>query len=116
MAVYQQESFGDAWRRVRLHAPDSPFGLVKEWTQHAYEDLVKRRPWNFGRVHAMMSVQASRLVNITFTLGSVTATATATRRTTSERRAASASAAAASAAARTRTHARRCERRVRCGT
>jgi hypothetical protein len=38
---------------------------------------VKRRPWNFARVHAMLSVNASRLANVTFTLGSVTATATA---------------------------------------
>jgi hypothetical protein len=69
------ETFGDAWRRVRLHAPDSPFGLVKEWTQHAYEDLVKRRPWNFARVHGMISVPGSRVVSVTFALQSVTATA-----------------------------------------
>ncbi len=69
------EVFGDAWRRVRLHAPDSPFGLVREWTQHAYEDLVKRRPWNFARVHAMLSVPGSRQVTVTFTLGSTTVTA-----------------------------------------
>ena len=71
------EVFSDAWRRVRLHAPDSPFGLVKEWTQHAYEDLVYRRPWNFARVHAMLSVQASRSVTVTFTAGSVTVAAAA---------------------------------------
>ncbi len=50
---------------------------MKEWTQLAYEDLVKRRPWNFARVHAMLPVQASRQVSITFTLNSVTATAAA---------------------------------------
>jgi len=71
------ETFGDAWRRVRLHAPDSPFGLVKEWTQHAYEDLVKRRPWNFARVHGMISVPAARQATVTFALQSTTATATA---------------------------------------
>lgn len=69
------ETFGDAWRRTRNHVPDAPFGLVKEWTQHAYEDLVRRRPWNFARVHAMLSVPASRLVTVTLTLNSVTVTA-----------------------------------------
>jgi hypothetical protein len=77
VGVYPQETFGDCWRRVRLHAPDSPFGLVKEWTQHAYEDLVRRRPWSFARVHAMLPVQASRLASVTFTAYSTTATAVA---------------------------------------
>lgn len=71
------QTFGDAWRRVRLHTPDTPFGLAKEWTQHAYEDLVRRRPWNFTRVHAMLPVQASRTVSVTFTANRVTAVAAA---------------------------------------
>ena len=68
------EVWGDAWRRVRLHVPDAPFGLVKEWTQHAYEDLVKRRPWNFTRVHAQMSVPTARTVVATFSAASTTVT------------------------------------------
>lgn len=71
------ESYGDAWRRVRLHVPDAPFGLVKEWTQHAYEDLVKRRPWQFTRVHAQMQVPTARNVTATFTPASTTVTSAA---------------------------------------
>ena len=74
-ASYAGETFGDAWRRVRLHAPDSPFGLVREWTQHAYEDLVRRRPWNFTRVNSFLNVQASKTPTVTFTAGSPTAPA-----------------------------------------
>ncbi len=66
--------FGDAWRRVRLHAPDAPFALVKEWTQHAYEDLVNRRPWQFTKVAGILSVPAARTSTATFTLGSTTVT------------------------------------------
>ncbi len=72
-----QDTFGDAWRRVRLHIPDAPFGLVKEWTQHAYEDLVKRRPWNFSRVHAQMSIPAARSLACTFSALSTTVTSAA---------------------------------------
>ena len=74
---YTGEVFGDAWRRVRLHAPDSPFGLVREWTQHAYEDLVRRRPWNFTRVNSFLNVQASTTPTVTFTAGSPIAIAAA---------------------------------------
>lgn len=71
------ETFGDCWRRVRLSCPDAPFGLVRNWTQHAYETLVKRRPWNFTRVHAQMLIPAARTVTVTCTLGSSTVTSAA---------------------------------------
>lgn len=57
--------------------PDAPFGLVKDWTQHAYEDLVKRRPWNFTRVHGLLSIPAARAVTVTYTIGSQTVTSAA---------------------------------------
>lgn len=71
------ESFGDAWRKVRLHAPDAPFGLVKEWTQHAYEDLCRRRPWGFLRQHAQLVVPAARSLSATFVVNSLTVTSAA---------------------------------------
>lgn len=71
------QTFGDAWRRVRLHVPDAPFGLVKEWTQHAYEDLTKRRPWQFTRVHALLQTPAARNLTATFVVGSLSCTSAA---------------------------------------
>lgn len=71
------ESFGDAWRRVRLHMPDAPFGLVREWTQHAYEDLTNRRPWQFTKVDAQLSVPAARDLACTCAVGSTTVTSAA---------------------------------------
>lgn len=43
-------TFGDVWRRVRLHAPDVPFGLIQDWTLAAYRSLLDRRPWIFSQV------------------------------------------------------------------
>ena len=70
-------TFGDAWRRVRLHVPDAPFGLCREWTQHAYEDLVGRRPWQFGKILGQMAIPASRSVTVTFAVGSQNVTSVA---------------------------------------
>ena len=67
-------TFGDTWRKVRLHVPDAPFGLVKEWTQHAYETLCERRPWGWTRVHAQMVVPAARNIVATFSAFSTTVT------------------------------------------
>lgn len=71
------ETFGDAWRRVRLHVPDAPFGLVREWTQHAYEELCKRRPWGFLRQHAQLSIPTARSLTATFAAFSTTVTSAA---------------------------------------
>lgn len=70
-------TFGDTWRKVRLHVPDAPFGLAREWTQHAYETLCERRPWNWLRVHAQMSVPAARNVTATFAANSLVVTSAA---------------------------------------
>lgn len=50
---------------------------MKEWTQHAYEDLVKRRPWGFTRVHAQLTLPAARNVTATFTVDSTAVTSAA---------------------------------------
>jgi hypothetical protein len=64
------ETFGDVWRKVRLHAPGAPFGLVRDWTDSAYKTLCQRRPWGFTRVEIHLQTLASRTVTVTFTPGS----------------------------------------------
>ncbi len=63
-------TFGDVWRMVRLHAPDAPFGLVRNWTQDAYASLHERRPWLWAMKEARLSTLASRTLTVTFTTGS----------------------------------------------
>lgn len=68
-------TFGDVWRRVRLSVPGAPFGLCRQWTQQAYTTLAERRPWNWSRVHAQLTVPTARSVVATFAVGSQTVTA-----------------------------------------
>jgi hypothetical protein len=70
-------TFGDTWRLVRLHVPDAPFGLVRDWTQRAYEQLVNRRPWVWTMVETRLSTLAARAITVTATQGSTTITSAA---------------------------------------
>lgn len=55
---------------MRLHIPGAPFGLVRDWTQQAYEDLCERRPWSWTRKLGQLPTPLSRTVTITYTVGS----------------------------------------------
>lgn len=67
-------TFGSCWREVRLHVPDAPFGLVRSWTQSAYEALCERRPWVWTRKQGQLQVPASRSITCVVTLNSLTVT------------------------------------------
>lgn len=69
--------FGDVWRLVRLHAPGVPFGLVREWTQQAYAELVDRRPWSWAQTELTLSVLAARSLTVTVVQGSKAITSAA---------------------------------------
>lgn len=68
------ETFSDIWRKVRLHVPDAPFSLAREWTQDAYERLAERRPWSWLRTSAQLTVNIARSVTVTVAQGSLTVT------------------------------------------
>lgn len=70
-------TFGDIWRKVRLHAPEAPFGLVREWTLAAYKELCERRPWVFLQQEIHLQTLASRTLSVTVTAGSTTITSAA---------------------------------------
>lgn len=71
------QSFGDVWRLVRLHCPQAPFALVRDWTQQAYELLCERRPWVWTMKETRLATLASRSFTVTFTQGSTAITSAA---------------------------------------
>lgn len=75
--VIALKTFGDAWRLVRLHASQAPFGLVREWTQSAFSELAERRPWLWAMVEDRLAILAERSLTVTFTQGSKTITSAA---------------------------------------
>lgn len=69
------ESFGDVWRRVRLHVPAAPTFLVREWVNTAWKPLARLRHWSFLYGELRLTIQASRsLAAATVTTGSPTVT------------------------------------------
>lgn len=69
------QTYGDAWRRVRLHAPAVPTFLAREWVNVAWKRLAKGRHWGFLRGETRLTVNASRSVSgITVTRNSATVT------------------------------------------
>ncbi len=70
-------TFGDCWRKVRLHAAHVPFGLVREWTQDAFATLHDRRPWAFATIETRLETLASRSLTVTFTASSTAITSAA---------------------------------------
>lgn len=70
-------TFGDTWRRVRLHAPAAPFALVRSWVQGAYETLHERRPWVWSVAQTSLATLASRSITVTATQGSTAITSAA---------------------------------------
>lgn len=70
-------TFRDVWSYVALHVPGAPVGLAQQWVQDAYEDLCGRRHWSFLRTEALITTQAARAVDITFTQASSAITSAA---------------------------------------
>lgn len=63
-------TFGDIWRSVRLHASAVPFGLVRNWTQDAYDQIHDRRPWVWSTAETRLSILAARSLAVTTLQGS----------------------------------------------
>lgn len=70
-------TFGQVWRTVRLHCPDAPAMLVRDWVQSAYAELFDYRPWAWTLTQGQITYQASRTFDVTVTMGSTTVTSAA---------------------------------------
>lgn len=69
------ETFGDVWRRVRLHVPAAPTFLVREWVNTAWKPLARSRHWSFLYGELRLTIAAARsLASVTTTNGSATVT------------------------------------------
>jgi hypothetical protein len=69
------ETFGDCWRRVRLHVPAAPTFLVREWVNAAWKPLGRMRHWSFLYGELRLTIAVARSVaSVTLTNGSTTAT------------------------------------------
>jgi hypothetical protein len=69
------ETFGDVWRRVRLHVPAAPTFLVREWVNAAWKPLGRMRHWSFLYGELRLTIAAARtLAAVTVTNGSPTVT------------------------------------------
>lgn len=69
------ETFGDCWRRVRLHVPAAPTFLVREWVNAAWKPLGRMRHWSFLWGELRLTILAERaLAAVTVVNGSSTVT------------------------------------------
>lgn len=69
------ETFGDVWRRVRLHVPSAPTFLVREWVNTAWKPFARMRHWTFLRGELRLTIAAARdLAAVTVTNGSTSVT------------------------------------------
>jgi len=66
------QTYGDAWRRVRLTAPAVPTFLAREWVNVAWKRLARLRHFTFLRGELRLSISAARAVACTLTQGSTT--------------------------------------------
>lgn len=64
------QTYGDVWRKVRLHAPGAPALLVQTWVMDTYRNLIDKRGWMFRTVNAQLPVLVARTITVTTTLGS----------------------------------------------
>lgn len=70
------ETFGDCWRRVRLHVPAAPTFLVREWVNAAWKPLGRMRHWSFLYGELRLTIAAARaLSSVVVTSGSTQVTA-----------------------------------------
>lgn len=56
------QTFGDAWRRVKLYVPAAPTFLAREWVNVAYQFLANSRQWGFLRGETRLTVNAARAI------------------------------------------------------
>jgi hypothetical protein len=69
------ETFGDVWRRVRLHVPAAPTFLVREWVNAAWKPLGRMRHWSFLTADLRLTIAVERaLAAVTVTNGSTSVT------------------------------------------
>jgi hypothetical protein len=67
----------DAFRLVRLQAPDVPAMLARRFVNATYLDLAARRGWQFLRKETTLQILAARTLTVTFTAGSTAITSAA---------------------------------------
>jgi hypothetical protein len=68
------ESFQDVWKNVKLHVPGAGVFLVRDWTQRAWKEMARLRPWSFLRGQLQIQIKASRSITCTVTVGSTNVT------------------------------------------
>jgi hypothetical protein len=69
------DTYGDVWRRVRLHVPAAPTFLVREWVQTAWKQLARARHWGFLYGELRLTIAAARsLAAVVVTNGSTAIT------------------------------------------
>jgi hypothetical protein len=70
-------TFGEVWRTVRLHVPNAPVMLVRNWVQSAYAQLTDSRPWSWTMQYGQLTWEDSRELDCTVTIGSTAITSAA---------------------------------------
>lgn len=70
-------TFGSVWRMVRLHVPDAPPMLVRDWVQTAYAQITDFRPWSWTYEFGQIVWQDAEDLDVTVTNGSATVTSAA---------------------------------------
>lgn len=68
------DTYGDAWRRVRLYVPAAPTFLAREWVNVSWKRLAKLRHWTFLRGETRLTTQAARTLTVGVTTGSISVT------------------------------------------
>lgn len=72
------QTFGDAWRTVRLYVPAAPTFLTREWVNVAWKRMARARHWSFLRGETRLTINAARAIQVcTVTRGSATVTSAA---------------------------------------
>lgn len=71
------QSFSDVWRMVRLHVPDAPVMLVRDWVQSAYNQITDYRPWAWTLEPGQITWQDAEDVAVVVTIGSTAVTSAA---------------------------------------
>lgn len=66
------DTFGEAYRNVRLHCALAPILLCKFWTESAYRSICNKRPWSFLRAESEFLINDQKTGTVNLTRGSAT--------------------------------------------
>lgn len=68
------DTFGAAWRLVRLHCPMAPAMLAQYWLKSAYQEVCDKRTWSWLRAEAAFIINAQKTGTVNVTRKSATVT------------------------------------------